>query len=104
MILPFYLLDFATVVVPFLAGNMPAVSGWPCEGHKSTCISIVNRISIAKYQQFASESNSFGNFLHFMGKVILLEDNFLLTSYCFCLRIANSGWSRASKPASQPAS
>ena len=77
------ILDFATVVAPFLAGNMPAVSGWPCEGHKSTFISIVNRNSIAKYQQYASESNSFGNFLHYMGKVILLEANFLLTYYCF---------------------
>ena len=52
---------FATVVVPVLAGNMPAVSGWPCEGHKSTCISIVSRNSIAKYQQYASESNLIQN-------------------------------------------
>ena len=57
MILPFYLVDIATVVVPFLAGNMPAVSGMPCEGHKRTCISIVKRNSIAKYQQYASECN-----------------------------------------------
>ena len=62
MILPFYLLDFATVVVPFLAGNMPAVSGWPCEGHKSTFIRIVIRNSIAKYQKYALESKFFGYF------------------------------------------
>ena len=58
------ILDFATVVAPFLAGNMPAVSGWPCEGHKSTFISIVNTNIIAKYQQYALESKSFEYFRH----------------------------------------
>ena len=96
-----FLVDFATVVVPVLAGNMPAVSGWPCEGHKSTCISIVSRNSIAKYQQYASESNLIQNVLHYMDKDILLESNALLTSYCFCSRIVNCGWSQ--QLASQPA-
>ena len=35
--------------MPILAGNMPALSVWPCEGHKSNCISVVNRNSITNY-------------------------------------------------------
>ena len=36
---------FATGVVPILAGNMPAVYGWPRGGHKSALRGIVTRNS-----------------------------------------------------------
>ena len=36
---------FATGVVPILAGNMPAIYGWPRGGHKSALRGIVTRNS-----------------------------------------------------------